>query len=101
MAMPMADSAREVGTKGGSMTSSQPMEVSDLTEKEGQILSLLVLGYKVGDMAAKLNISTNYVYVLIRSLKQRFLAKTNAAIVSRAIAEGVVSTDGVLQAKTG
>lgn len=82
------------------MTSDQPMEIADLSEKEGQVLSLLVLGYKVEDMAAKLNISTNYVYVLLRSLKQRFLAKTNAAIVSRAIAEGVVSTEGVLLAKT-
>ena len=83
------------------MASRASRAIADLSEKEGQVLCLLVLGYRTEDIAAKLNISTNYVYVLIRSLKQRFLAKTNAAIVSRAIAEGIVSAEGELLAKTG
>lgn len=75
------------------------IQISEIKEREGQVLSLLVLGYDVNDIAAELDISVNYTYHLIRSLRMRFLAKTNAAMVSRAIAEGMVSANGELLRK--
>ncbi len=81
------------------MSSDRSIALSDLKEKEGQILCLLVRGYTVDDMVAELHFSDDYVYFLIRSLKQHFHVKTPAAVVSHAIAQGIVSPDGVLLGK--
>lgn len=69
---------------------------SDLDEKEQQVLSLVVRGYRTAAIATTLHISPQYVYLLLRQLRYRFLAKTNEAMVGRAIALGVVATDGTL-----
>ncbi len=78
------------------MTSDPPDVMLHLKEKEATVLCLLARGYTVEDMVGELHFSDDYVYTLIRSLKQRFHAKTVAAIVSRAIAGGIISPDGVL-----
>ncbi len=70
------------------------LRMTDLTEKERRILSMLVLDYGIDDMAHDLCISRNYVYMLIRQLRVRFLAKTNIALVVRALAIGLISPDG-------
>ena len=70
------------------------LRMADLTDKERRILSMLVLDYGIDDMAHDLCISRNYVYLLIRQLRVRFLAKTNIALVVRALAIGLISPDG-------
>lgn len=74
--------------------------VSDLNEKEQQVLSLIVRGYRTANIAATLHISPQYVYLLLRQLRYRFLAKTNEAMVGRAISLGVVGVDGELKGVT-
>ncbi len=69
---------------------------SDLDEKEQQVLSLVVRGYRTTDIAETLHISPQYVYLLLRQLRYRFVAKTNEAMVGRAITLGVVEPDGKL-----
>ena len=68
--------------------------VADMNDKERRILAMLVLGCSIDDMAADLYISSNYVYMLIRQLRVRFLAKTNTAVVVRALAMGLISSEG-------
>ena len=63
---------------------------------ENQVLSLLVRGYNAHTMAEELHISEAYVYYLIRELRQRFLVLSTPALVSRAIAEGVIRPDGTI-----
>ena len=70
------------------------LRMADLTDKERRILTMLVLDYGIDDMAHDLCISRNYVYLLIRQLRVRFLAKTNIALVVRALAIGLISPDG-------
>ena len=70
------------------------LRVTDLTDKERRILVMLVLDYGIGEMAHDLCISRNYVYMLIRQLRVRFLVKTNIALVVRALAMGLISPDG-------
>ncbi len=70
------------------------LRMTDLTEKERRILSMLVLDYGIDGMANDLCISRNYVYLLIRQLRARFLVKTNIALVVRALAMGLISPDG-------
>jgi DNA-binding CsgD family transcriptional regulator len=70
------------------------INLADLNEKERRILVMLVLGYSIGDMADDLCISRNYVYLLIRQLRVRFLAKTNTAVVVRALTMGLITADG-------
>ncbi len=70
------------------------LRMADLTDKERRILTMLVLDYGIDDMAHDLCISRNYVYMLIRQLRVRFLAKTNIALVVRALAIGLISPDG-------
>jgi DNA-binding CsgD family transcriptional regulator len=72
------------------------IDANDLDEREREVLSLVVRGYRTTDIAATLHISPQYVYLLMRQLRYRFLVKTNEAMVGRAIALGVVSTDGKL-----
>ncbi len=70
------------------------LRMTDLTDKERRILTMLVLDFGIDDMAHDLCISRNYVYLLIRQLRVRFLAKTNIALVVRALAIGLISPDG-------
>jgi len=76
-----------------------PVVIADLTARERQVLALLVQGYGIDDMANTLFISRNYVYLLIRQLRARFLAKTNAAVVARALALGILSPEGEYPAR--
>ena len=68
----------------------------NLKPVEGEVLSMLARGYKVASMAQELNISRNYVYLLMRELRLRFLVASNAALVSRAIANGIIQPDGTV-----
>ena len=63
-------------------------------DKQRRILAMLVLGYSIDEMAADLYISRNYVYLLIRQLRVRFLAKTNTAVVVRALTMGLITSEG-------
>lgn len=65
-----------------------------MSPREREILVLLAQGYTVVQIAARLGLSANYVYTLIRLLKARFRASTNAQIVCSAIAEGIIAPDG-------
>jgi DNA-binding CsgD family transcriptional regulator len=67
-----------------------------MSQREATILIMLTRGASAGEIAVALRVTPNYVYSLIRLLKARFGAKTNAGIVSRAIAEGVITPDGEL-----
>ena len=70
------------------------VNVADMNEKERRILAMLVLGYSIDEMAADLYISRNYVYLLIRQLRVRFLSKTNTAVVVRALSMGLITSEG-------
>lgn len=65
-----------------------------MSDKEEQMLSLLARGGTTRQIADTIGISTHYVYYLSRLLKARFGVDTHAAVVSRAIAEGIISPDG-------
>jgi FixJ family two-component response regulator len=72
------------------------IEASDLEEREQQVLTLVVRGNRTAAIAEALHLSPTYVYLLLRQLRYRFLAKTNEAMVGRAIALGVVTPEGQL-----
>src|SRR5438876_1013411 len=65
----------------------------DLTEKESQILALMVQddSRSVRYIADTLNISANYIYTLIRQMKLKLGVQNTAALIRRAIQEGVIS----------
>ena len=65
-----------------------------MSDKEEVMLSLLSRGFTGREIAEVMGISRHYVYYLSRLLKARFAVDTSAAVVSRAIAEGIISTDG-------
>ena len=67
-----------------------------MCDKEKLMLILLSLGFDTKEIADIIGISTHYVYYLSRLLKARFSVDTHAAVVSRAIAEGIISADGKL-----
>jgi len=69
-------------------------QIADMSDKERRILAMLVLGFSIDEMAADLCISTNYVYMIIRQLRVRFLARTNTAVVVRALGMGLITADG-------
>ena len=69
-------------------------QIADMTDKERRILAMLVLGFSIDEMAADLCISTNYVYMIIRQLRVRFLARTNTAVVVRALGMGLITAEG-------
>ena len=71
-------------------------EIPEIKPIESQILSLLARGYNAHGIANTLHISQNYVYFLVRELRQRFLVSSNPALISRAIAEGVIQPDGTI-----
>ncbi|MCC7210005.1 MAG: helix-turn-helix transcriptional regulator [Anaerolineae bacterium] len=64
-----------------------------MSAKERQTLRLLEGGFKPLQIASKLDVTRSYIYSLIRMLRARFDAKTNAQMISRAIAEGIISAD--------
>ncbi len=68
---------------------------TEFTARERDILSLLAQGHNAIEIAADLNITTNYIYTIIRLLKARFNVKTCAGIISRAISEGIIDGEGV------
>ena len=74
----------------------------DLTEKERQILALMVQddSRSVRYIADTLNISANYIYTLIRQMKLKLGVQNTAALIRRAIQEGVISPDGNLMTKS-
>lgn len=74
-----------------------PRRGAEMSPKEKETLSLLVQGYKAVEIADCLGVTPNYVYALTRLLKARFGAKTNAGIVSCAIAEGIIAADGTFR----
>ena len=65
-----------------------------MSNRERKTLMLIVRGYKAAAIAEQLGVTTNYVYAIARLLRARFDAKTNAELISQAIAEGVISPDG-------
>ena len=67
-----------------------------MSDKEKLMLTMLVYGFNCRKIAESLGISTHYVYYLSRLLKARFAADTHAAVVSKAIAEGIISAEGQL-----
>lgn len=69
---------------------------SQMSVKEGRMLTLLARGFNTKQIAEAIGISTHYVYYLSRLLKVRFSVDTHAAVVSRAIAEGIISAGGDL-----
>ncbi len=85
--------------KGETMASDQPAVMLELKEKEENILCLLAKGYTVDDMIAELHFSESNVYTIVRQIKRHFHARTIAAVISRAIAAGIISPDGVLLRK--
>ena len=70
--------------------------IGRLPEKEEQVLTLLAQGLKTIEIAETLGITTHYVYFLARMLRLRFSVDTNVAVVSHAIAEGIITADGKL-----
>src|SRR5258707_13305526 len=72
-------------------------EIPEIKPIESQILSLLARGYNAHGIANTLHISQNYVYFLVRELRHRLLVSSNPALISRAIAEGVIQPDGTLE----
>ena len=69
-------------------------KIPELKPFDGQLLSMLARGYKAQRIADELHISQNYVYFLMRELRERFLVLSNPALVSRAIAEGMPAAHG-------
>ena len=67
-----------------------------MADKEGWMLVLLARGLKTRQIAETMGISTHYVYYLSTLLMARFGVNTRAAVVSRAILEGIISADGQL-----
>jgi len=65
-----------------------------MSDRERETLILLTRGCDVAEIADTLGVTANYVYTLIRLLRARFDAKTNAGIVVRAVEEGIVKIDG-------
>ena len=65
-------------------------------EKEMTMLCLLARGQTSREIAGTICISMSYVYFLAALLKARFSVDTLAAVVSRAIALGIISADGEL-----
>jgi DNA-binding CsgD family transcriptional regulator len=65
-----------------------------MSPKEKETLTLLARGYPSVEIADCLGVTPNYIYSLIRLLKARFGTRTNAGIVSHAIAEGIITADG-------
>src|SRR5436305_10101195 len=78
-----------------------PAPAYNLTDIESQILALMVQdrARKVRDISCTLNISSNYFYHLVRQMRLKFCVQNNAALVARAIQEGVISPDGNLAAR--
>lgn len=67
-----------------------------MSEKEELMLALLARGFTTQEIADIIGISTHYAYYLTKLLKARFAVSTQAALVSRAISEGIISPDGQL-----
>ncbi len=65
-----------------------------LSDNELTALALLAKGYRTRELGAVLGVTDAYVYFLVRMLRMRFDVKTNAALISQAIAEGVLPVQG-------
>ena len=76
--------------------STMPSRRPILTEKDLKILGLVIQGSKVNEIATELHLSPHYVYFLLRLMRLQFWSKTNAELVTQAIAQGVISPDGMI-----
>ncbi len=64
-----------------------------ISARERQTLILVGGGLIAPEIASELDVTSSYIYSLTRMLRARFDAKTNAQMISRAIAEGIISAD--------
>ena len=67
---------------------------ANLTTAEWAALTYLVQGFDNRQIAAAQHVSTDYTYLLLRRLRRVFFTRTNAGLVSRVIAAGLIAPDG-------
>lgn len=67
-----------------------PMRDWHLDDESRRLLRLLMQGEHIASIAEHMNISTRRVYWLRQRLKERFGAKTNEHLISRAASEGFI-----------
>jgi DNA-binding CsgD family transcriptional regulator len=61
-----------------------------MSPREWQVLCWLAHGYNATHIAARLKLTRNYIYSIVRLLKARFATETSVGIVSRAKEEGLI-----------
>lgn len=64
-----------------------------ISPRERETLRLIGGGLLPAEIASTLGVTSSYIYSLSRMLRARFDARTNAQMISRAIAEGIISAD--------
>src|SRR5260370_41868747 len=73
--------------------------LAELTPNEKRVLVLLVQGSPPREIAKQLIVSRDYIYVVLRRLRAVFHTRTNAGIVTCALAWGMVVSEDVVSSK--
>lgn len=65
-----------------------------VSELQRDVIQLLARGYRMGETADRLGYSQNYVYDHVRALKRTFGARTDVALVIKALRLGLIELPG-------